>query len=432
MNVSVTDAGTCRKKMSIEVPAEALQEERAELLKIYTKTANIPGFRKGKAPKHLVEKKYAKDISRDIEERILPRFYHQALQESELKVVNVLDVSEINVNVTDQPLNFEVTIDIEPEFSLPKYEGISLKEDLEEVTDSHVQEQLDALLNQYASYEDAEDRIVETGDMAQIKYEATTDGKPLTEVAPDAKGIGSGKEYWISADEHAFLPGMGEAIIGLKIGDSKEVEVNFPEDFMVKALAGIKAIYQVEITGVRVRVMPTLNEEFLKQLQVESEDQLRNLMREQLEQQAKHKALGSKHEQIVKFLLNKTKMDVPESQVQQRTRNMFYEIAQQRMMAGMTQEQIAEQQEDLMKEAEARALENVKLRYIGLAIANEQKFEAVDREVNEEIANMAIRQRKDAATLKKEMQDEGTLSSVADQIRFNKALDYMIEKAKIK
>jgi trigger factor len=431
MKVTINDAGTCRKIMSVEVPAEAIVEERTQTTKAYAKVVSIPGFRKGKAPTKVVAKKYATEIAKEIEERIVPKFYHQALSESDLKVVGVIDVSDIKME-EGQPLVFEVTVDVEPEFKLPKYTDIPIKEEKIKITDAQVQEQIDAIRNQYAEYEEVESKAVEAGDMAQLTYEATIDGKALEEVIPEAKGIGKGEGYWVSADEHAFLPGMGKAIVGLNIGDKKEVEINFPENFMVKELAGTKALYNIEVTAVRVRTLPEIDEEFLKRLQVESEEALRSQIREQLEHQAANAALNSKHEQIVKYLIKKTKLDVPESIHKQQARNTMYDIAQQRMAMGATRDQIAEQQDDILKEAEERALENVKLRYIGLGIAKELEMEASENEIAEEIASMAIQQKKDARTLRKEMEENNTIDSISEQIRFNKALDYMLEKAKIK
>ncbi|VGO23427.1 trigger factor [Pontiella sulfatireligans] len=431
MNVSMKDAGTCRKTMTIEIPADKITEEREDTLKAYIKFANIPGFRKGKAPKHVVAAKYAKEIDQDLQERVLPKYYHEALQESELKVVNVVDATEVKIKA-GEPVSFDVTVDIEPEFKLPKYTDIPVKEEKTEVTDVQVQEQIDSIRNQHANYEEVENKAIEAGDMGQLTYEATVDGTPLQDSIPEAKGIGSGAGYWVSADEHAFIPGMGEAIVGLNIGDKKEVEVTFPEDFMVKELAGVKAVYNVEVTAVRVRTLPEIDETFLSRLQVETEEALRSSIREQLEVQAENMALGQKHDQIVQYLVKKTKLDVPESVVKEQTRNVMYDIANQRMMMGATQEQIAEQQEEILKEAQERALENVKLRYIGLGIAAELEYEASEVEIDEEIATMAIRQRKDAQALRKEMEENDSLSSVGEQIRFNKALDYMVENAKIK
>ncbi|HEY5621934.1 MAG TPA: trigger factor [Pontiella sp.] len=431
MNVSVKDAGACRKTMTIEIPADKIGVEREETLKAYARHANIPGFRKGKAPKHVVATKYAKEINQDLQERILPQFYQEALGQTDLKVVNIIDASEVDLK-ENEPVSFAVTVDVEPEFKLPKYTDIPVKEEKTEVTDEQVQEQIDAILGQHASYEEAEGKAIEPGDMGQLTYEATVKGTPLKDAIPEAKGIGAGEGYWVSADEHAFIPGMGEALIGMNKGDKKEVKVEFPGSFMVKELAGVKAVYNVEVTGVRVRTLPELNEEFLKTLQIESEEALRTNIREHLERQAEQASLNKKHEQIIQYLIKKTKLDVPESVVQQQTRNVMYDIAHQRMMMGTSQEQLAEQQEEILKEAQGRALENVKLRYIGLGIAQDLALDANEVEIDEEIATMAIRQRKDAGELRRELEENHSLESVGEQIRFNKALDYMVEKAKIK
>ncbi|QBG47453.1 trigger factor [Verrucomicrobia bacterium S94] len=431
MNVSVKDDSACRKIMTIEIPADKIAEEKAETLKAYVKFANIPGFRKGKAPKHVVAKKYAADINKDLQERVLPKYYHEALAETELKVVNVVDATEPEIT-DDAPVTFDVTVDVEPEFTLPKYTAIPVKEEKIEVTDEQVQAQIDMILSQHANYEEVEDKAIEVGDMGQLTYEATTDGQPLQEAVPEAKGIGSGEGYWVSADEYSFIPGMGEALVGLNIGDKKEVEVTFPDDFMVKELAGVKALYNIEVTAVRVRTVPELNDDILSKLQVDSEETLRSSIREQLEAQAANAALSKKHEQIVEYLIKKTKLEVPESVVQQQTRNVINDIANRRMMMGETQEAIMADLENLQKEAADQALENVKLRYIGLGIAKEQGFEASEAEIDEEIATIAIQQRKDAQTLRKEMAENGSIDSVGEQIRFNKALDYMVENAKIK
>ena len=431
MNVSLKDNGACRKTMTIEIPADKIAEEREETLKAYAKFADLPGFRKGKAPRDVVATKYAKEIDQDIQERVLPKYYQEALKETDLKVVGVVNATEVKL-AEGEPVSFDVTVDVEPEFKLPKYTDIPVKEEKIDVTDEQVQEQVDAILNQHADYEDVEGKTVAEGDMAQLTYEATVDGKGLQDSIPEAKGIGSGSGYWVSADEYAFIPGMGKAIIGLKQGDKKDVQVTFPENFMVKELAGIKADYSIEVTGVRERRVPQIDEEFCKKIQVESEEDLRGKIREQLEAQAENASLGRKHDQIVEYLLKKTKLDVPESVVQQQVRNVMYDIAQRRMMAGQTQEQIAEQQEEILKEAQTRALENVKLRYIGLGIAQDLNAEASANEINEEIANMAVRQRKDARELRKEMEENDSIDSVGEQILFNKALDYMVDNAKIK
>lgn len=430
MKVSFKDAGVCRKTMRVEVPADKVAEERGALLTVYAKGVSIPGFRKGKAPKHLVEKRYAREMTTDLKDRLLPKFYHEAIREEGVKVVSVLDVSE-PVLEEGQPLTFDVTMDVLPEFKLPKYHGIPIKVEKEEVTDKQVDETVDSVRRQHATQVDVEGRPAGEKDMVQVTYESTIDGEPLETKIPEARGMGQGSGYWITCDDEAFLPGMGKALIGTSIGDKKDVTVEFPEGFIVKELSGLKAEFKVEVTGMRESKLPELDEEFLKQLHVESGEELRGNIRQHLTETAERKEKRKKEESLCEFLLKKTKLDVPETAVQQQTRNVMYEMARMRMMQGMSQEQIKAQSEDMLEEARVKGEEQMKLRYIMTAIAGEEGLTASDEEVQEEITKMAVQQQRDASEYRKELEKEGQLDDVADQIRFGKSVEFLIKNAKL-
>ena len=429
MKISIKNINKCRKEIGIHISSEIMINEHNETLNLYLKHASIPGFRKGKAPAKVVESKYAKEIKEDIKERILPKYYQEAEKESDLKIVNIIEHSEVEFQ-SDNSAKFSVTVDITPEFKLPKYTNLPIKTSKKIVEDKDIDEQINNLLNQYSTYEIDDEKKIEQGDMGQISYKAYVEEKLLSELIPESKAIASGKDYWVSADEHAFIPGMGEAIIGLGKGDKKEITISFPSSFMVKELIDIKATYHVEILSIKVKKTAELTKEFYDQIQVESEGKLREIFRDQLENQAINEDLQEKHNQIVSYLIKKTKLDVPESVVQQQTRDIMYDLARQKMMGGLSQEDISNKQEELLLEAKDKALENVKLRFIGLAIAQEQEFTSSNSEIDQEISNIAIQQRKDPEVLRKEMIENNTFQSVSDQIKFNKAMDYMVDNAK--
>jgi trigger factor len=431
MKVSVKNTGACRQTLKIEVPAESVATERAELLSYYAKGVAVPGFRKGHAPKALVEKKFAKDMAADLKDRVVPKFYHEAIAQEKVKVVAVVDVSEPEL-LDGKPLKFEVTVDVAPEFKLPKYEGIAIKAEKTDVSNKQVEETVQSILRQHATFEDIEGRAAKEKDMVQVSYESTIGGQPLEEKVPQARGMGRGNGYWITCDEESFLPGMGKALIGSKIGDKKDVTVKFPEGFIVKELAGMKAEFKVEVTGMRETKLPEMNEEFLKKIRVESEEELRKNIREHLEESAQNKEKGRQQDAICEFLLSKTKIDVPESAVKEQTRNVMYDMARQRMMSGMSQDQVAAQRDDMMKEAQTKGEEQVKLRYIIMAIADAESIQVADQEVADEVVRMAVSQRRDAAEYRKELEKEGHLESVSDQLRFGKTVEFLLEKAKIK
>ena len=431
MKVSLKTAGTCRKTMKVEVPAKVVAEERAALLKFYAKGVALPGFRKGHAPKELVEKKFAKEMLADLKDRLVPKYYHEAIEKEAVKVVSIVEVGEPDL-AEGKALKFEVTLDVVPEFKLPKYRGIAVKAEKTDVDDKQVGETIDSIRRQHATFDDIEDRPAKEKDMVQVSYESTIDGTPLEEKVPEARGMGKGNGYWITCDDEAFLPGMGKALIGASIGDKKEMVVEFPEGFIVKELANLKADFKVEVTGMRESKLPEFDEEFLKQLRVESEEELRTNVRGHLEEAAVNKEKTRQQDAICEFLLKKTKIEVPETAVQQQTRNVMYEMARQRMMQGMGQEQIAAQSEDMMEEAKVKGEEQVKLRYIMFDIADAEKITADDQEVSEEIARMAVQQGKDVSEVRKELEKNDNVESVRDQLRFGKTIEFLLESAKVK
>ena len=243
MKFSIKNLDKCRRKLEITIPSDAVIEEKKKAIGVYAKHANIPGFRKGKAPLNVVENKYNKEIINDIKEQLLPMFYQKAIQESETKVVNIIEYSEINIE-SNLSAKFDVTIDVYPKFKLPKYTDISVSTKLDLVNDKDIEEQIDNLLNQFSTYEIMNEKKIEAGDMGQLEYEAFIENKPLRDVIPESKGLSSGKDYWVSAYEHSFIPDMGHQIIGLGVGDEKEIEIVFPKSFMINELSEKKSKLQ--------------------------------------------------------------------------------------------------------------------------------------------------------------------------------------------
>ena len=431
MKVSVKDEGACRKLLTIEVPAEKVAEERDQVVAQYKQFAAVPGFRKGRAPVGIVKKRFAKEIADQTRDQLVPKYYRQAVEEQAIDVVTVVNATEPSME-DGVAFEFVVTIDVPPEFKLPKYEGIVVKDEKEDVTDERVEETLMMMRRQHATYEDIEGRPVAKDDMAELTYEATVDGQPLAEVEPEAKTLGKGEGWWMMANDDSFLPGLGEAIIGLNVGDSKEVDVTFRDEFVVKSLGGKTAKYNVTVTGIREQKVPEMNEEFIKQFGVEDEAGLRDQMRGNLAEASDRREKARREDEIIQFLLKKTKIDVPESMVQSQARNAMYELYRQRMSSGMNQADIQNGMEDLMKEAQEIALDRVKLRFITQAIAKEQDLTVTTQEVQEEIATIAVSQRTDAAKLRAQLEERGELGDIEAQVVFRKALEYLLENAKVK
>lgn len=431
MKVSIKKGGACRQILTIDVPAEAMQAERDEILGAFCKTASLPGFRRGRAPRHLVEKKFSREIGEEATEHAVSKYYHQAIEQESVQVVQVIDVTDPQY-AKNGDLEFQVTVDVRPEFKLPKIEGIPIKAKSTAVDEKKVDETVESIRRRHADHEEVEGRAAQEGDLVQVSYEATIDGAPLEEKVAEAKGIGRGTGYWVSCDDDSFLPGLGKALIGAKIGDTKEVPVSFPKSFIIKELSEKKAIYKVEVTGMRELRLPALDEEFLKKLQVETVDELRTNIREHLERAAENDETARQENAIFQYLLQKTKLDVPETDCQKQLQPILNTLARRRIMEGQSEQQIKEQREELIKEAQEKAEEQVKLRYIVAAAADELQVDVNDAEISSEIVRMAVQRRQDAADLRKQLEKEKQMDNVREQVRFNKTLDRMRELAKIK
>jgi len=431
MKVNIEKMGPCRKKLRIEVPNEQVNEEYDRIVQAFTSQARIPGFRQGKAPKSLVEKRFKKDIEQELKDRLVPRGYHEALQQEKINAVAVLGVEDVMLEPSNA-LTFSVTLDVPPDFKLPSYTKIKIKGEKTEVSDKDVKEQKDRILDQYARYEDVTGRPVQKGDLVQIDYEGVIDGKPIEDLGPKASGLGSGKDFWMLADENAFLPGFAEGLIGADVGDKKQVMVDFEADFAEKSVAGKKGTYFVDVKALREKKAAEVTEDILKQFQVDSEKALEERIRTDMQKMREDGEKQRRKNEIVKTLLEKTKLDVPESVVMQETRDAVYDIVRQQSYGGTTKEDIEGKKDEIFAAANQSATEKVKARYILHRIAEEEKIEVSTEEVSERIRSLAAHYGVTPQEFKAELQKRNSLETVEEEVRIGKTLDFLLEKAEIK
>ena len=274
MNTSVEDAGPCRKIMHVSVAWDEVSSEYKELVKAYSTVAAVPGFRKGKAPSDVVEKRYEKHISDDAKDRLIPGFYQTALKAEKLEPVAVVGVANVEF-LKDSDFKFDVTLDVSPKFKLPKYAKFSLKDETGEVADAQIDEAIDSVRQQFSRFEDVEGRPVQGGDLAQIDYRGESDGTSLSELASDCSGLGEATDFWAMVGDPEFIPGVAKGIAGMQVGEEKEIATHFPDDFNVAAVAGKDAVYTVTLKALRERALPEMDADFLKNFEVESVDALR-------------------------------------------------------------------------------------------------------------------------------------------------------------
>ncbi len=432
MNVSVEDMGACRKVLHIDVAAEIVAPDYEKVLKAYSNNANIPGFRKGKAPSNIVEKRFKKNIEEDVRQELVPRFYHEALAEKKLKPVAIVDIRNVEFDKLNG-LKFEVVLDVAPEFKLPKYKKISIKEEKVEVTDADVDEQVTGILKNMGKFEDVTDRGLEKDDLASIDYSATCDGVPLGELSEKCSSIADGTDSMIMMGEPEYLPGMVDALMGLKIGDKKTVDITFPADYNIKDVAGKTAVYDVEVKGIRAQVLPEIDDELLKNIGCESEDDLRSKIKQQLDDSARQREKTHLQNEIAKFLLEKTSFDLPKSIVDQETNLQAREMINQLSSQGAPRDHIESRREDIMTSAVQNANNRVKIGYIVDRIAEEENITVEQSEVDARIEQLATQYRMTPEQFRTELEKrDNAEEGIKGEVRTGKVFDFLVENAKIK
>lgn len=431
MKIVVEQVGPCRKVLKIEVPAETVTAEYTKVVAEFAKRARIRGFRPGKAPVAVVEKQFAKDVLEETREQVVPRAYREAIVEKKLQPVAIVDVSEVQIDKA-LPLSFKVTVDVQPEFSLPDYKGIAVKSHKVEVKEEEVEQVVANLRERNAHFETVTGRPAAKGDVVEIDYTGTCEGRSLAEIAPDHSELAQGKDFWVLvADEGPlFLPGLPAQLEGMEVGQTRETTVTFPADYRVSAVAGKQAQYTVTARGVRERQLPEMNEEFLKTVGAESQDDLRNKIRENLREAGEATERNRQKDDIVKWLMEHTELtDLPQTMVDEEARHIIQNVVQENVRRGVAKEQIEANREDIFNRAAQSSSDRVKLDYVLSRVADQEKVSVEEADVDRRLAEMAARYGMPAQRLKAEMEKRESLGGLRHSLRLEKAVDALLGMA---
>jgi trigger factor len=433
MKVIVEQVGPCRKALRIEVPAEQVATEYQAVIKEIASNARVPGFRKGKAPAAVIEKQFSKDALEETRERLVPKAYHEALRQEQVKAVAIVDVSDIQIT-KQLPLSFKVTVDLLPEFTLPSYQGIALTSKKVEVKDEDVDGILTNMSNRSAHFEPVSGRASRKDDVVEIDYTGSCDGKPMSEVAPDRPELAQGKDFWVLLSDTMpeFLPGIQAHVEGMDIGQTREVTVTFPADYRAKSAAGKSAVYTLTVKGIRERKSPELNDDFAKTMGADTVGELRKLVSDNLMRTGEATEKGRQKDDLVKWLVENTALtNLPQSLVEEEARHIIQDVVQENVKRGVNKDEIESHREDIFTRAAQSASERVAVNYILNRIADEEKVAVTQADVEQRIAEMAHRYGATPEKMKDELAKRGTLDQLRGSLRLDKTVDLLLASAKI-
>ena len=415
--------------MRIELDPAAVDTAFGAIEKDFQKQASLPGFRPGKAPIPMVVKKYEKEIQEEVRKKLLGDSYRKAVEDKKLEVLGQPDVEEIQFG-RGQAFQFAVTVETSPEFELPEYKGLPVKRDNKSVTDEDVSKAIEILREQRADFKKVE-RPLANGDIAVVNYTGTTDGKPLTDIAPTALGLTQKQGFWIEMKDGSFIPGFSEQLLGGKAGEKRTVNVDFPADFVSKELSGRKGVYEVEVVEVREKTLPAIDDAFAKTYDAESLDKLKEGVRRDLESELTSKQKRDVREQIIKALMGKVSFDLPEGTVAHETRNVVYNLVNENARRGVNRDVIEKEKDAIYTAAAASAKERVKFAFIVQRIAEKEDIKVAQEEILRRVQILAQMNQIPVEQFAKDLQKRNGFTEIYDQLAHEKVLEFLENNAKV-
>ena len=434
MNVEIKDAGDARKIVNVTFDSDEMSSKGKEVCREFSRMANIPGFRKGKAPEQVIRKRFAKEIQQELTRKVSTSAYEAVLAEKDIKVYSILKVEPGDVS-SESSASIEVTVDIISDFELPKYEEFELTVHPTDVSDEDVEKELNSLRDQRASFDEV-DRASESGDYVKCSYEGTLDGSPVAELLPDKPMYGKQTNTWEEAGQAKGLgvDAIAQAVVGMKKDDKKDVEADFPDDFEVAPLAGKKVNYALEVHEVREKKAPDAEDEnFLKSLKAENLEDLKKKIKDDLVSRKERENIDGKRSQITQKILELPDFPLPQQAVEEESKAIFQSNIQRAAQQGAKQEDMESKKDDLWKEAQTQALARVKITIMLGQIAEIEKVEVTNEDLAQAATREAMMMRTDPNTYVQELvKDQVRLNRLRQDILHDKTLELMSSKTKEK
>ena len=426
MSVQVENLEKSMAKLTIEVSAEQFE---AAMQKAYIKNKGriqLPGFRKGKAPRAMIEKMYGAGIFyEDAANEIIPEAYEEAAKESGLVITSQpeIDVTQIEKG---KSFIFTATVAVKPEVTLGEYKGLEYEAQPVEVTDEEVEEELKKVQNQQARTVTVEDRPVADGDIVTIDYEGFVDGT--------AFAGGKGTDYDLTIGSHSFIDTFEEQLVGKNAGEETEVNVTFPEQYHEASLAGKPATFKVTVKAIKAKELPELDDEFASEVSdFETLDEYKADLKTKALERKEKEAKTAKQNALVDKAVENASMEIADAMITSQARNMANDFAQRLQMQGMTVDQYLQYtgltREALVDQMKPQAETRIKNRLVLEAIAKAENIEVSDEEVEAEMQKMADAYKMELDTVKEYLGEAGK-DSLKDDLAVQKAVDLIVDSAK--
>lgn len=391
------------------------------------KQVNIPGFRKGKAPRHILETHVGKDaIKQEAFELLANECYTKAVNEEKLIPVSDPTIVESKLE-ENEDMEITLTVTLKPEPELGEYKGLSVVKNTVEITDKEVEDAIDELRGRAAKMVVVKDAVIEKGDFAIIDFAGTVDGQPFSG--------GEGKGYPLEVGSGSFIPGFEEQLVGLKAGEATDVDVTFPETYFVKELANKEAVFKVNVQDVKRKELPELNDEFVvANSDSKTVEEFKNTTKERLQKSVEQNALVEYEKALVMKAVENAKFEVPEIMIEDRVSRMVDELKMslesRKMDLDMYMKYTGQDMAQVRENQKVAALENVKTDLVLDAIAKAEEIKISEEDVNAEMAAIASQHGASVEDVKKIIAGNNNMGLLLANVLRKKSAHIIIDSAK--
>ncbi len=413
-------------KLTIEVPETELEAAIEKVYQKQKKSISLPGFRKGKAPRIMIEKMYGKGVFlEDAANDLIPVQYSKAAGESELVIVSQPQIAVTQLEA-GKPFIFTAEVAVKPEVTLGEYKGVEVPKQDMEVKEEEIEAEILRERENNSRMIDVEDRAVESGDTVTLDYEGFVDG-----VAFDG---GKGEGYPLVIGSNTFIPGFEDQLIGVAIDEDKEVNVTFPENYQSEELQGKEAVFKCKISRIQKKELPEVDDEFAKDVsEFDTLDEYKADIRKRLAEEKEKDAQRAKEDAAVDKVIENAEMDIPEPMIQNQIDQMLDDFARRMQSQGLSLEQYFQftglTVEKLMEEMKPQALKRIQSRLVLEKVAELEDIQPTEEEIEEEITKMAEMYKLEADKLK-EMIGEYEMEQMKKDMSVQKAVTFVAEAAK--
>lgn len=424
MKVQVEELSPIERKLSIEVEN---QQVKGELERAYTtlgRQVKIPGFRPGKVPRRILEQRFREQVEDDVVQSLVQRAYFQAIREHNVEAVSQPQITNPSKIQPEAPFSFEARVEVRPKVEPKDYEGLELKREDVTVGDDKVNEQIERMRQTMGRLDPVTDRdVAQKGDWAQISFTAAVDGKEF----PGSKA----EDITVEITEGELIRGNIAQLEGVKVGETRDVDFTFPDDYQVEEVRNKTATFKIHLKGLKKQVTPELNDDFAKEVQGGTTlEELRQKVRSQLERSLKSSAAQKEREELIQKLVEKNPFDVPKAMIDRATDSMLRGALRTMQERGVDPRYLNFDFENLRQEMRPRAEAEVKGTLLLEAIALKHDLKANDEDLEKKLEEFANEANIALSQVRKQFKDPEAQEALGMRIREEKAIEFLKSKAK--